>query len=56
MAVADYADEDDAIEKLESLCCMSGTMQSDKPSTEDWSVIVPIVIELIRLWLKNRQK
>jgi hypothetical protein len=56
MAVADYADEEDAIEKLESLGCLSGTMQSDKPSTEDWTVIVPIVLELIRMWLKNRQK
>lgn len=56
MATPEYACEDDAIEKLESLCCLSGTMESDAPSTEDWTVIVPILLELVRLWLENRRK
>jgi hypothetical protein len=56
MSVLTFATMEDAILALEKCCYSSGMLSSDQPKTEDWTIIVPIVFELIRLWLENRRK
>ena len=56
MEELEYKTEEEAILALESECSFAGIQVEDMPSTEDWTVIVPIVLELVRLWLENRRK
>lgn len=56
MSTVSFPTVDAAILALEEICTPSASLSDDESETEDWTIIVPIVFELIRLWLENRRK